>query len=269
MPEELWIKERHVSLPHTGEAPTPSGDEANIVVYKTPDYMLSSAQDYRPGESGKQEHLWQATLGPDAVVFTSHPACMSASEAHQPGFWLGNERLPRIAQWKDVLCAVYNFPEGDWMGFTHAYFPTYAFDRHAFSGGWAFARKGSGYLALTCARGFELIKRGPDGYRELRSYGSPNIWLCQMGRESLDGSFTDFQKKVLKLPLSWLEPGAKYTSLRGDQLSFGWQGSLLLNSKEQAITGFKHIENPYCSVELPAKQIDISYGDFLMRLDFG
>jgi hypothetical protein len=122
------------------------------------------------------------------------------------------------------------------MGFTHAYFPIYAFDEYAFSNGWAFARKGSGYLALTCARGFELIKRGPDGYRELRSYGGQNIWLCQMGRESLDGEFADFQKKVMELPLNWKEPGVNYTSLRGDRLSFGWQGSLLLNGKEQAIT---------------------------------
>jgi hypothetical protein len=267
--EEMWSKARQSSLPQAGEVSTLNGSEVNTVVYKTPDYMLSSAQDYRPGERGKQEHIWQATLGPDAVVFSNHPACMRDSEAHQPGFWLGNAILPRVAQWKDVLFTVYHLPGDDWMGFTHAYFPIYAFDEHTFSEGWAFARKGSGYLALTSARGFELIKHGPDGYRELRSYGHQNIWLCQMGRESLDGEFTDFKKKVMELQLDWKELGVNYTSLRNDQLSFGWQDPLLLNGKEQAITGFKHIENPYCSVELPAKQIDISYGDFLMRLDFG
>jgi hypothetical protein len=269
MPEEMWSKERHVRLPQIGEDSTPSGVEVNTVVYKTPDYMLSSAQDFHPGERGKQEHIWQATMGPDAVVFTNHPACMSENEAHLPGFWLGNAILPRVAQWKDVLLAVYNIPEDDWMGFTHAYFPIYAFDEHTFFKGWAFARKGSGYLALTCARDFELIKRGPDGYRELRSYGGKNIWLCQMGRESLNGEFLDFQKKVVELQINWQELSMNFTSLQGDQLSFGWQDSLLVNGREQAITGFKHIENPYCSVELPTKQIDISYGDFLVRLDFG
>ena len=43
------------------------------MTYKTPDYMLCSAQDWLPGELGYQQHIWQATLGPDAVVF-SYPS---------------------------------------------------------------------------------------------------------------------------------------------------------------------------------------------------
>ena len=27
--------------------------------------MLCSAQDYRPGQAGLQEHIWQATMGPE------------------------------------------------------------------------------------------------------------------------------------------------------------------------------------------------------------
>ena len=50
-------------------------------------------------------------------------------------------------------------------------FPTFAFDEYEIEKGWAFARKGKGYLAITARQGIELIKRGPDGYRELRSYG--------------------------------------------------------------------------------------------------
>ena len=268
LPEEMWSKERHAILPQGREASATDEGGVNTVTYKTPDTMLSSAQDYRPGGRGSQEHIWQATMGPDAVVFTSHPACMSESEAHHPGFWLGNAVLPRAAQWKDVLIAVYNFSEQDWMGFTHAYFPIFAFDEHAFSGGWAFARKNKGYLALTAARGFELIKRGPDGYRELRSYGPKNIWICQMGREAKDGSFTDFQNKVFEMHLSFQDLAVQMTSLRGEDLAFGWQGPLLINGIEQPITGFKHIENPYCVADLHAKYLDINRGDFLLTVEF-
>lgn len=266
--EEMWGKERHLSIPSGGE-PSSSGEgEVNTVTYKTPDTMLSSAQDYRPGERGSQEHIWQATLGPEAVVFTSHPACMSESEAHHPGFWLGNAVLPRVAQWKDVLFAVYNFSEQDWLGFTHSYFPIYAFDEHAFQAGWAFARKGKGYLALTAARGFELIKRGPDGYRELRSLGHQNIWVCQMGREAKDGAFNDFQKAILGLPLNFQDLAVQMTGLRGEELAFGWQGPLTINGTEQPISGFKHIENPYCTADPHASHLDISYGGFVLRLNF-
>lgn len=259
IPEEMWSRERHVITSH---------NEVNTVTYKTPDYMLSSAQDYRPGEGGSQEHIWQATMGPDAVVFTSHPACISESEAHHPGFWLGNVVLPRVAQWKDILIAVYNFSEQDWMGFTHAYFPIFAFDEYAFSGGWAFAQKGNGYLALTCARGFELNKRGPDGYRELRSYEHKNIWICQMGRATQDGTFKDFQNRISTLPLNFNDLAVQLKSLRGEHLGFGWQGPLMVNNMEQPITGFKHIENPYCTAELGAKQLDISFGEILLRLNY-
>jgi len=42
----------------------------------------------------------------------------------------------------------------------------------------------------------------------------------------------------------------------------------MLDGKEQPITGFKHFENPYCSAELPAKTMEIGFGDYLMRLSF-
>ena len=56
----------------------------NKVTYRTPDYMLCSAQDYRAGEAGLNEHIWQATLSPSAVVFVNHPGCMSQEPAYRP-----------------------------------------------------------------------------------------------------------------------------------------------------------------------------------------
>jgi hypothetical protein len=64
------------------------------------------------------------------------------------------------------------------------------------------------------------------------------------------------------------EQAVKMTSLRGEKLAFGWQGPLIINGVEQPISGFKHIENPYCTADLPAKHLDITQGEFLMRLNF-
>jgi hypothetical protein len=159
---EMWSRERHQT----------ADGEVNKVVYRTPDYLLGSAQDYQPGKPGKTEHIWQATLGPDALVFVNHPATFNQDAKRQPGFWLGNGVLPRVAQWKDTLVAVYQIPEDAWLGFTHAYFPVHLFDETAFEGGWAFARKDQGYVAITASTGFEQVKIAPDGYRELRAAGS-------------------------------------------------------------------------------------------------
>ena len=153
---EMWNRERHVGGPGDGRT-------VNKVTYKTPDYMPSSAQDYNPGERGDREHIWQATLGPDAVVFVNHPACMSEDDAHRPGFWLGNRVLPRVAQ------------------------------------------------------GLALVKHGPSAYRELRSYGQHNVWLCHVGRAGTDGNFAQFQQKMLAMDIEWQELATRCTTLRGGE----------------------------------------------------
>jgi hypothetical protein len=258
-PEEMWSRERHA---------VNSQRVVNKVTYKTPDAMLCSAQDYYPGEKGRLEHIWGATLGPAATVTVTHPACNSEEDARQPNFWAGNAILPRVAQWKDALIAVYHLPEGDWMGFTHAYFPTSAFDEYAIKDGWAFVRKGEGYLALKAANGFDLIRHGNYAYRELRSYGGNNIWLCHLGRAKLDGGFTDFQGKVRSLAVAFDGLSIECGTLRGERLSFGWDNPFLRDGQEQPISGFMHYENPFVAAEYPCKLMEIGYGEDLMRINF-
>jgi len=260
LPEEMWSRERHA---------VNSSRVVNKVAYKTPDGMLCSAQDYYPGLRGRQEHIWQATLGHTATVFVTHPACTSEDDARQPNYWVGNAVLPRVAQWKDALIAVYDLPKDDWMGFTHAYFPVYAFDDYAVHQGWAFARKGDGYLAITASQGFSLIKSGHYALRELRSYGHKNIWLCHMGRAALDGDFSSFQKKILALDLEYSGASVRFSTLRGEGLSFGWQGPFLRDDRDQPLSGFEHYENPYVASGYPSRQLEIRYGESVLRLEFG
>ena len=266
--EEIWSRERHAGTLERW-CDLAEGDwEINKVTYKTPDYMLASAQDWQPGQPGYQQHIWQATLGPEAVVFVTHPPCVSQEGSHRPNFWHGNVVLPRTAQWKDVLVSVHNLPADDWMGFTHAYFPTYAFDEWTLEEGWAFARVGDGYLAITAGQGIELTQSGAGAFRELRSYGHQNVWLVQMGRAALDGSFADFCRKVLALDARLAGLSAQVDTLRGDSIDFGWEGPLLVNEREQPITGFLHYDSPYAQMELGAEKMELTFQDLVVRLDF-
>jgi hypothetical protein len=258
-PAEFVHRERHVEA---------DGSPANIVTYRTPDGMLSSVQDYRPGKPGRAEHAWQAALGPEALVFVNHPASMSENEGCQPGFWLGNAVLPRLAQWQDTLIAVHNAPDNDWMGFTHAHFPIYAFDEHVFARGWAFARRGDGFIAITCRNGFEQIKAGPGAYRELRSAGAQNVWLCILGNKAFYKGFRRFQKRLMAIKPDWDGLNVSLTHPRGEKLAFGWDSPFLVNDQPQALNNFKHIENPYCTAEMDSPQMEIQFKDILMRLNF-
>ena len=272
LPAEMWNRERHAG--HLEEwRDRATGDwEVNKVTYKTPDYMLCSAQDYRPGQPGYQQHIWQATFGPDAVVFVTHPPCLSEENSHRPGFWHGNVILPRAAQWKDVLIAVHNLPAGgrppvaraavqdagvvlpagDWLGFTHAYFPARGFDEHSMrkdSGGqlWAFAREGDGYLALTAACGLEFMTRGDNAYRELRSYGHHNIWLCHLGRAALDGDFGAFQDKILALAVSFDDLSVRALRCAARRWHLAGKGRWCGTARSSRSTGLSTTTTPIAS----------------------
>ncbi len=268
LPDEVWSRERHAPWLATGPARA-QADAANKVMYRTPDYMLSSVQDYQPGQPGAHEHIWQATLGPAAIVFANHPACSSFEEARVPNYWRGDGVLPRVAQWQDVLVAVYALPEDDWMGFTHAYFPTYAFDAYTLRDGWAFAQKGEGYLALTAAQGIELLETGMHARREVRSEGHHNVWLCHMGRAVLDGTFAEFQEAILSRAPRFGDLSVSITTLRGDELTFGWEGDLVRNGEAVSISGFNHYDSPYGFAEMPAEEMFIKMGERALRLRLG
>jgi len=266
--EELWSREHHAGLMEAWCDLADEPWEVHKVTYKTPDYMLCSAQDYRAGQPGYQQHIWQATFSPDAVVFVTHPPCVSQDGSHRPNFWHGNVRLPRVAQWKDVLVALYNLPADDWLGFTHAYFPTACFDEYVMREGWAFARKGEGYLALTASGGVDLVTTGDNAYRELRSYAFQNSWLCHIGRTAVDGSFVDFQSKVLALDITFEPLALHATTLRGESLDFGWEGPLLVNELEQPLRDFPHYDSPFSVTELGAEVMEIRAWRQAMQLDF-
>jgi hypothetical protein len=258
-PDELWSREQHAC----GDA-----SAVNKVTHKTPDGMLCSAQDWYPGGKGRREHVWQATLSPIVTVFASHPACAYEGDGRRPDAWCGNAVLPRAAQWQDALIAVHQFPVEDWMGYTHAYFPVHGMDEHAFREGWAFGRAGDGYIALRAAQGMEFLKEGDNAYRELRSRGTPNIWLCQLGRAAREGSFDSFIEKVLAQPVEFNAASVSWTTLRGDRLSFGWREPFRVNGKEQPLGGFPHYDNPYCTCGRDAPFMDIRLGTEVMRLHF-
>jgi len=259
--DAMWSNEQHAG----GEG---TGDAVHKATYKTPDGMLASAQDWHPGEPGSREHIWQATLSPMATVFTTHPGCASESDGRRPDGWSGNAVLPRVAQWKDLLIAIYQFPEDDRMGFTHAYFPVHAMDEYEIRDGWVFGKAGDGYIALAAARGMEFQTGGDNAFRELRSGGSPNVWLCQMGRAALDGSFKEFVEKILKLQVQFDGAQVEITGLRGDHLSFGWQFPLLVNGQEQSLRGINHYDNPYCTCAMEPPEMEIRHGQDALRLHF-
>jgi hypothetical protein len=260
-PEGAWTTE-HSARPEQGW-------QADQATFKTTDYLLSSLQDYQPGAWGGRVNPWQATFGPEAVVFTSHPTSLDYSDHRQAGAWGGSGSLPRIAQWNDALICLYQLPEDDALGFTHAYFPTFAFDEYRLEGDWAFARKGDGYLAISASTGLTLVSQGDDANCELRSTGQKTAWLVQMGRRAQDGEFDEFCQAVLAHPAKFFDGlYVEWPALRGTRMELGWSGPFRRNRVDHEISFAKRFEGPFVDAVFPAEIVNIAHGEQLMRLSF-
>ncbi|MBB6052735.1 hypothetical protein [Armatimonas rosea] len=242
--EDTWLQNfiREAEVLDDGEAINTVLGPVDVLTYQTPHYQLSCAQDFRPGGLGYQQHVWQATLSVDAVVFTNQPGGYSQSSAHseRPNFWAGNKWLPRAAQHKNVLICLHRAPADAPLPFSHAYFPRRAFGEVDESGHWVFARLGASYLAL-----YSQHKPSWHGDDELRAEAHENLWLCELGDEAAFGSFTAFCEAVVAATPTHKTPLAvTYPSPSLGQVHFGWSEPLTVNDEELSLHGYPRPEIP-------------------------
>ncbi len=260
--------------------------EVNIYTYRTPDTMLSTAQDYRAGYGGDQQSIWQATLGPEAVCFTTHPARTGDSSAETPNYWTGYGTLPRAIQVENVVISLYDIDTTtelyvrDQLLYTHAYLPTGKFDettRKATSEGvWFFARRNSGLLALFSSDKNADWKSNTDdaeksGRYEIIANGQKSIWLCELARLGEDyPSFLSFQRAILDAPLNADADSLKvsYRSPSQGLLVMDWNNCLTQDASPVKVTDYKRYDNPYTTADFPAGTITFRFKGNSLTLDY-
>lgn len=230
--------------------------EANIETYRTPHYMLSSAQDYRKGAVGYQQHIWQATLGTDAVVFTNSPGSKDPMGVC-PNFWAGNVSMPRTAQHKNVLISIYRIPAKSSQSYSHAYIPQMAFDEVVEKGNWVFVRKDSGYLALFAQHPMQWMRDAAGALNEWRASSPDNSWICEMGSQTEWKSFAAFVKAISSASVTCDSLRIRYHSPSLGMVSFGWEAPFVVNGAAQDLRHYSRFENQYSSVAFDAPAIRI------------
>ncbi len=270
-------------------------DEANIYTYRTPDYMLSSAQDYRAGFGGDQHHIWQATLGPNAVCFTTHPVWQSEGT---PNYWTGSGTLPRVAQVENVVIAVYKINKmpalyvPNNLFTTHAWLPKKEFDEVIEKDDWIFARKGDGYLALRSQKRYRWVsdlslsrkeigevmaavkarasadEASEQDADEIIAEGERNIWICELGRKEEDGGFSQFVERICEAEIHFRGLSVRYKSPSQGWLAFGWHGPFTKSGKTIPLNAYPRYDNPYCQAEIWPERIHIRHQDKALRLDW-
>lgn len=245
--------------------------DAHTYTFRTPDYILSSALDRRPGRIAAQSLAWQAALDTDAVVFVTHP---TTALGGSPGAWHGTAANPRVAQHRNVLIALQNAPWFRYLGerkrasYTHAWFPKHAFDEVEQRGHWVFGRKNDGYLALYSANPTTWQNQGEDAAKELIAEGRRNVWLCEMGRREDDGSFSDFIEAVAAASIAGDYTALRYHSPSLGMLEFGWKKPFRVAGQEMPLRRKYRYKNPYMQTPRFAERLEINAGGYALTLDF-
>jgi hypothetical protein len=244
--------------------------EANLTTYRTPEYLLGCAQDFRAGKPGYQQHIWQASLDPEAVVFTTHPGAETEEAEHtsRPNFWAGNRWMPRAAQYKNVLFCIHHIPADDPLPFSHAYFPRRHFDEVIQEGNWTLARKGDGYLALYSQHPVRWVE-GRDGDScELRAEARDNIWICEMGMRAQYGDFKSFVRAIAPAEVQCEGLSVVYASPSLGEMRFGWTGPLTTPEIELPLDEYPRFDNPYCDADIGDFVYTIRHGEDTLTWDF-
>lgn len=280
-------------------------NEVNTYTYRTQDYMLSTAQDYRKGLRGSQTHITQATLGEHAVVFTQLPGYLAPvpepedwnwqrEDEPGPGYWTGNGAEPRAAQFENVAIQIYA-PQYEpvtalgllYANLTHAYFPVAHFDEVLREGRWTLGRKGDGYLALWSRNAVGWRAGSPEVYDNqglpfdlAAPFFTQNVWIFELGSRSEWGSFEAFRDAVLAASVETtpvpdqegdgLPDGydVVYESPSQGRVSFGWHAPLVVDGREIALHDYPRFDSPFVRTAFGDTRYWVSEGDHHLLLDF-
>jgi hypothetical protein len=249
-------------------------DEVNIYTYRTPDYMLSSAQSYRPGYGGDQHHIWQATLGGHAVCFTTHPAQYSGDT---PNYWNGAGWLPRVGQYKNVAVILHDASDEGRGGlyfpvtldFTHAWLPREEFDEVVEQNGWVFARHQNAYLALRSQNPYSWqMDAAGDPFMEMVVPGRKNVYVCELGRPETHGTFDQFVESISSASVLFETLAVVYHSPSQGVFGFSWDGALTHDGTAVSLSEYDRYDTPYGSAAFPANNIRIEHNGHRLHLDW-
>ena len=141
---------------------------ANVMTYRTPNYLLSSAQHYCPGQFGDQQHLWVAALPRNITVFSTHPGASTLGDGARtstPSNWVGNGINPEVAQHTNVVLSLHDLRvrkgwfEGRRRDYSHLHFPFVDFDETTLTARAVVGRVGTALVGVAALERLEMVSQ--------------------------------------------------------------------------------------------------------------
>ena len=256
---------------------------ANVQTWRTPHYLLSSAQGYQPGGFGDQQHIWQAVLPGGVPVFALHPGAPmfdGAARNFSPASWVGNGINPRVGQDRGVLIALHDlrfrggFLERDRLEFSHLFWPRERFDEHDMGphpggGSWLVARCGDGFVGIVTLRPAELGAE-PEPQSVVQR-GDVTGWVVVAG-SSGEGSFEEFTARIRDLHVHHTRGrkprhGRVTTLIDGIDYELRWDCGLFRDG-ELLGADYPRFDTPFVRAERNPTRLHVEHDGHTLDLDW-
>lgn len=232
---------------------------ANFVVYRTPDYMISGLQDYHKGEYETSTHIGQITLANKAIIFFSCPHTTGEGSGLRPDYWSGHTTLPRLIQHKNVMALTWKLAPFAWM--SHCWLEPARFNEVLLEDNWAFARSGDGYVGIYSQHGLQWGDYGQYAGRELQCTARKNTWLVECGRKADWGSFEAFQQALKAAKIEAHAEVIHYHSPSIGEFVTGWDISPTVGGQPIQLHGYPLYDSPWAHAGFGEGLLDIHYGE--------
>lgn len=261
----LPLLSRTLDLPTNGVALT----RADTYTYRTADFAMSTAQAYRPGAWGNQDHIFGVTFGQGVTLFHTHPAVRPGDpppNGNAPGYWAGTDTLPLSCQDGAVNLSLYRLRERPGFGrayaldFTHLYAPRARFDRVEEDGRRLFLQHGHALVAVIA--GAPLERAGGDEYIQR---GAAQFWITEASTIRRE-RFEEFVARIRAANVRFENGQLSYNSgARTLSARFG-QGCAIDGTPLD--THYSRIDSPYAQAPRDPQAIRITHGGRALSLAF-
>jgi len=171
-------------------------NRVQIYQYKTRDYSLSSAINYRAYGPGYQQHMMNISLGRNNTQFwINHPGEKKFSGEGRPSYWAGNGIMPLTYQYKNVMMLHYLLTQD--LPFIHMYFPSWEFDEIYQAKNWLFLLKDDAYVGIYFSCGYQMTEHGAVAEREIKSIGCEHFVVVKCSSDIESSNFKTFIEKMI------------------------------------------------------------------------
>lgn len=215
-------------------------NHVNLYTYKTKDYMLSSAIDFKHFKSGYQEHVIHCVFDAEAQFWLNHPGELAVNGCARPSYWAGNGTLPRVNQFKGYATIFYNIDPNHLVQFTHIYLPENNFDKVIYNENWIFILKKNAFAAIYSENKPVKTANGINKNIECKINSLKNAFIIRTGNIEEFESFDNFifEIKNAKLNLNVQNRSIEFYDPKYGKLFSGENNLLEINNEKEMYFNF-------------------------------